>query len=811
MRFWQDVRYGVRMLIRQPGFTLIAVLTLALGIGATTAIFSVVNAVLLRPLPFRDSERLVTLWENNIKDGIERDDVSPANFLDWRERSRSFEEMAFANPWSLDYTGGTEPETWRTARVSHGFFDLLGAQPLVGRIFLAEEYQEGRNQAVVLSYGLWQRRFGGDAGIVGQKLILDDRPMTVVGVMPADFKLHLFEQEELLWQPQTPDESMRRQRRATYLKVVARLKPDATIERARAEMDSIAANLAVEYPQTNAGVGVTAAFLTEHMTGRVRPALWVLFGAVGFVLAIACTNVANLVLARGSEREREFAVRAAIGAGRGRIVRQLMTESLLLALAGGVAGLLAAVWGMDLIVALAPGDIPRLETVGPDRVAFAFSLGVSVLTAAAFGLAPALHFSKPDLSAHLKGGAASAGAVRRRLRGALIIAEVALALVLLVGAGLLLRSFARLLNADPGFASGSVIALQTFIWDRYRTPQQRAGFVAAAMEKLRNTPGVQTVGAGTSAPFLGSSMDSSLPFTVEGRPAPPPGQEPTVFYGVAASDYFASLGVPLKRGRLFNDFDTADSPRVVIINEEMARRHFPNEDPVGRSIGVRGGSRGQEAAVRRVFEIVGVVGNVLHDGLDRAPRPEYFQPFAQSPTGSIIFTVRIAGDPAAMIPALKARIWEVNETQPVYAVAALGDLISDSLRTRRFSLVLLGAFAALALVLAVTGIYGVVSHAVRQQTREIGIRAALGADAGDVMKMVIGRGLALTFAGVAVGLVAAFGLTRLMQSMLYGVEATDPLTYGVVAVLLMLAAAAACYAPARRAARVDPLQALRCE
>lgn len=810
MELWQDVRYGARMLIRQPGFTLIAVLTLALGIGATTAIFSVVNAVLLRPLPFRDPERIVTLWENNFKDGIERDDVSPANFLDWRERSRSFEEMAFANPWSLDYTGGTEPETWRAARVSRGFFEVLGAQTLLGRTFLAEEYEEGRNQTVVLSYGLWQRRFGGDPKVIGRKLMLADQPMIVVGVMPADFRLHLFEQEELLWQPQTPDESMQRQRRATYLKVVARLNPNATIEQARAEMDSIAANLAVEYPQTNAGVGATSAPLTEHMTGRVRPALWVLFGAVGFVLAIACTNVANLVLARGSEREREFAIRAAIGAGRGRMVRQLMAESLLLALAGCAGGLLAAVWGADLIVALGPGDIPRLETVGLDRVALAFTLGVSVLTAAAFGLVPALHFSKPNLNAYLKEGAASAGAVRRRLRGVLVIAEIALALVLLVGAGLLLRSFAGLLKADPGFASGSAVAVQTFIWDRYRTPQLRTEFVAAAIEKLRNTPGVQAVGVGTSVPFLDSSMNSSLPFTVEGRPAPAPGQEPTVFYGVATSDYFASLGVPLKRGRLFNDFDTADSPRVVIINEEMARRHFPNEDPVGRSINIRGGSRGQ-AAAPRVFEIVGVVGNVLHDGLDREPRPEYFQPYAQSPTGSIIFTVRTAGDPAAMIPALKARIWEVNATQPVYAIAALGDLISDSLRTRRFSLGLLGAFAALALALAVTGIYGVVSYAVRQQTREIGIRMALGAGAGDVMKMVIGRGLALTLAGVVIGLGAALGLTHLMQSMLYGVEATDPLTFAVVAVLLVLAGVAACWVPARRATRVDPLMALRCE
>ncbi|MGH9937479.1 MAG: ABC transporter permease, partial [Blastocatellia bacterium] len=545
-----------RTLLKNPGFTLVAVVTLALGVGVNTAIFSVVNGVLLRPLPFNQPERIVTLWENNSKDGIERDDVSPANFLDWRERSRSFEEMAFANPWSLDYTGKTEPETWRAARVSPGFFRILGAQAMVGRTFLPEEYETGRNQVVVLSYGLWQRRFGAEPKVVGQKLTLDGQPMTVVGVMPPEFKLHLFDREEEFWWPQTPDESMRQQRRATYLKVIARLKPGVTVEQARAEMGSIASNLGSEYPRTNAGIGVTTVSLTEKMTGHVRTALLVLLGAVAAVLLIACANVANLLLARGNEREREFAIRAAIGAGRARLARQTLTESLLLAVSGCIGGVLLAAWGIDLIVALSPGDVPRIEQVRLDRATLLFVAGLSFLTALIFGLAPAMQFSKPNLNNCLKESSqtATGGSTRRRLRSALVISEIALALVLLVGAGLLIRRFYTLLKTDPGFAADKLVALQTFIWDRYGKPDERAAYVKQVTEKMKSVPGVQAVGVTTALPFFESSMDSSYPFTIEGRPAPPAGQEPTVFATIATNDYFAAMGVPLLRGRLFSEF-----------------------------------------------------------------------------------------------------------------------------------------------------------------------------------------------------------------------------------------------------------------
>jgi len=807
----QDLRYGLRTLLKNPGFTLVAVVTLALGVGVNTAIFSVVNGVLLRPLPFNQPERIVTLWENNLKDGIERDDVSPANFLDWRERSRSFEEMAFANPWSLDYTGKTEPETWRAARVSQGFFRILGAQAMVGRAFLPEEYETGRNQVVILSYGLWQRRFGSDPKVVGQKLTLDGQPMTVVGVMPPEFKLRLFDREEALWWPQTPDESMRQQRRATYLKVIARLKPGVSVEQARAEMSSIATNLGSEYPQTNAGVGVTTVSLTEQMTGHVRTALLVLLAAVGAVLLIACANVANLLLARGNEREREFAIRSAIGAGRGRLARQTLTESLLLAVLGCVGGALLAAWGIELIVALSPVNIPRIEQVRLDRATLLFVAGLSFLTALIFGLAPALQFSKPNLSNCLKEASqtATGGSTRRRLRGALVVSEIALALVLLVGAGLLIRSFSTLLKTDPGFAADKLVALQTFIGDRYGKPDERAAYTQQVVEKMGSVPGVRAVGVTTALPFFESSIDSSYPFTVEGRPAPPVGQEPTAFATIANNDYFAVMGVPLVRGRPFSEFDKAGSAPVVMINETMARRHFRDEDPVGRKITVRGMQRGR--ATPLTFEIVGVVGDVRSEGLDKEPRPEYFRPYAQIPSSAITFVVRTDVDPANLLPTLKTRIWEVNATQPIYTVSVMADSIDASLKPRRFSLWLLSAFAALALALAVVGIYGVMSYATSQRTYEIGVRMALGAASNDILKLVLRQGMGLTLTGVGVGLLVSFALTRLMRGLLYGVGATDPLTFIVVSLLLAGVALLACYAPARRATKVDPMVALRRE
>lgn len=809
--FFQDLRFSVRTLLKRPGFTAVAVLTLTLGIGATTAIFSVVNGVLLRPLPFREPERTLVLWENNFKDGIERDDVSPANFLDWRERNGSFENIAFVNPYSLDYLDGPEPETWQTAMVSEGFFDILGANTIIGRTFTPEEYRSSGINAVVLTYGLWQRNFASDPNIVGRNLRLDDHAATIVGVLSPEFKLNLFETEKVAYAPQFPDESMSRQRRATYLKVVARLREGATVEQARGEMDTIAAGLASEYPQTNSGVGVTTVALADQMTGHVRPALLILLGAVGFVLLIGCANVANLLLARASERTREFAIRAALGAGRRRIIRQLLTESLMLSLLGGAGGLLLSVWSIDLIVALSPGNIPRIEEAGLDPATMVFAMLMTALSAVLFGLAPALQLSKPNLNEHLKEARPSASPSRHGLRSALVVVEIALAMVLLVGAGLLVRSFVSLLRTDPGFASDRVVGLQTFIWDRYTTPQQRATYVEQVLQRLQSVPGVTAAGVTTALPFFESSISSSLPFTIEGEARPPAGQEPTAFYTIATNDYFAALGVPLVSGRLFTQFDRGGAPLVILINETMAKRFFPDQDPVGKKILVRGSQRGQNAPPPPLSEIVGVVGDLRHEGLDQEPRPEYFRPYEQWLTGSIIFTVRTSGAPATVIPTLKARLWEVNSTQPIYQVATLDNLITDSLKARRFSLLLLGSLAALALVLALVGIYGVMSLATRQRTHEIGVRMALGAKGGDVLRLVMAHGLKLATAGVGLGIAGAAAMTRLMRTLLYEVSATDPLTFIQVALLLTVAAIVACYIPARRATKVDPMIALRYE
>ncbi len=817
---WQDVRYGLRVLWKKPGFTIIAVLTLALGIGASTAIFSIVYGVLLRPLPFKQPEEIVTLWENNTKDGLERDDVSPANFLDWRERSQSFAAMASVNPYSVDYVGKAEPETWQAVLVSEGFFDLLALSPHLGRTFLTEEYRGGINfddnrkinsVAVMLSHGLWQRRFGSDPALVGQTLTLDGMTATVVGILPPEFQLNLFEEEKHVYLPQAPDESWQQQRRASYLKVLGRLQPGVSLEQARAEMQTIAGHLEAQYPQTNGGLGVTVVALPEHLTGKVRPALWILFGAVGFVLLIACANVANLLLARGSEREREFAIRAAVGAQRSRLLRQLLTESLLLAVMGCAAGLLLAFWSIDAILALSPGNIPRLDQAGIDRMTLLFAVGLSAATALIFGVAPALQFSRPNLHNYLKEASltTTGSRTRRRLRSALVVVEIALSLVLLIGATLLLRSFFGLVQTDPGFAADRVVALQAFIWDRYPKPEQRVAFTEQVIDKLKTVPGVTDVGLTTALPFLESSLDASLPFTIEGQPPPPPGQEPTIYWTVANPEYFSAMGMRLQRGRAFNEFDRRDAPPVTIINETLARRYFPNEDPVGRKLMVRGRQRG--SAPPQPVEIIGVVSDVRHDGLDQQPRAEHYRPFTQISNGSTIFVVRTSVDPATLISTLKARFWEVNSAQPLYAVDTLDNLVAQSLRGRRFSLLLLSVFAGLALLLAMIGIYGVMSFITAQRTHEIGIRMALGADARDILKLILRRGLQLTGMGTGFGLAAALLLTRFLQTMLYGISTFDPLTFASVAVLLMGVALAACWLPARRAMKTDPLVALRYE
>lgn len=808
--FFRDLRFGIKSLWKRPGFTAVVIVTLALGVGANAAIFSVINNVLLQPLPYADPDRVVTVWENNTREGIARDDVSPANFFDLRDRQQSFSDLAFANPNSLDYLGGSEPEVLRAALVSKGFFQALGTGAILGRTFLPEEYDAGKNDVVVMSYGTWLRRFAADKNIVGHTLTLDGRPTTVVGVMPPQFRLYLFDREEELWAPQVPNEAMKQHRKATYLKVVGRLKPNVTLEQAQADLNNIAAQLSQEYPNTNQGLGMSAVTLPEHLKGKWRRALLVLFGAVGLVLFIACANIANLLLARGAEREREFAIRAAIGAGRGRLIRQLLIESSIYGVLGCISGLLLAQWAIDLIVTANPGNIPRIDQVHLSASTLVFTTVVGFLATVLFGLGPAVQFSKANFRAALKDLdiTTTANAVRNRLRSALVVAQIALAVVLLIGAGLLLRSFVRLLNVDPGFASDKVVAVQAFIWDRYNKPEQREAYTTETLSRVEALPGVLAAGVTSSIPLLESSQTSSLPFVVEGRPEPPSGQEPVAQFTVASANYFPALGAQLLAGRLFNQFDTNKSARVAVVNETMARHNWPGENPIGRKFTLKRGARDLRGGP---VEVIGVVTDQRQDGLDKAAREEFFIPYSQSPTGSLIFVVRTSGEPESLLPQLKAAIWETNKTQPFYAVSTLDQLVDDSLKARRFNLMLLGGMAVLALTLAAIGIYGVMSFITRRRTHELGIRIALGAQAKDILSLVVGHGMGLTVMGLGIGLVASFALTRLMASLLFDIGTTDFITYASISCLLAVVALLACYIPARRATKVDPLVALRYE
>jgi putative ABC transport system permease protein len=799
---FQDLRYGARMLIKKPGFTLIALITLSLGIGATTALFSVVNGVLIRPLAYRDEARIVTLWQSNLKSGVEREETSPANYLDWRERLQTCESISAIEPFGHSMIGEGEPERFRSWVVTENFFEILGAAPLHGRTFLPEEYGAGRGNVIVLGYGLWQRRFGGDPQLLGRQLSLNGQPHTVVGIMPPEFQ---YPAGRELWAPRGPRESDRRIRGGSYIKVIGKLKPGRTIEQSQAEIATVAAQLAAEYPQTNANVGGVVAPIREVIVGQARRGLLVLFGAVGFVLLIACANIAGLLLARGAERTRELAIRAALGAARARLFRQLLLESLLLAAGGGLGGLLLADWLIDAILALSPANLPRLDQIALDPAACGFAIVVTLLTSLVFGLAPAIHLTRSDIQSTLKdeGRSATGGEGRRRLRYLLVVSEIAMAMALLIGAGLLIRSFVTLMRVNPGFAVERGLTLEVQI-GRNRTPEQMATFVAQATERLRSLPGVRAAGLTTALPFHDNQIILPTTFQIVDQPVAP-NQEMTAYGLGVTPDYLPALGAPLLRGRQFTDFDKADSAPIVMINQTLAHRHWPLEDPIGKKISFD--SFGQTVS----REIVGVIGDVRPRGLDSEPRPEIYQPYAQSPFGSVTWLVRTTSDPLSLLPAVKEKIREVNPTQTFASIATLDQLLDRSIGERRFNLFLLGSFAALALLLAGVGIYGLISFTTAQRTQEIGIRMALGAQAGDVLRLVLVQGMRLAIAGAALGIAAALGLTRLMESLLFGVGAVDPLTFTVVSSLLLSVAFVACWIPARRAAKVDPIIALRSE
>ncbi|HKQ52489.1 MAG TPA: ABC transporter permease [Pyrinomonadaceae bacterium] len=802
----QDLRYAVRMLIKRPGFTAVAVLTLALGIGANSAIFSVVNAVLLRPLPFAEPDRLVYAEGGDLRDGSKAGSISPPDFLDYREQNHVFERLAAFMPMSFTVTGdGSASERVSAALVSHGFFETLGTMPLPGgRTFLAEEELDGRNTVAILSYGLWQRRYAGDPKIVGKTIAVNGETATIVGVMPQGFE---YPREAQLWYPipfKGPETSTRR---FHFLRGVGLLKPGVTLAQAQADINSIARQLERQYPESNTNFSMGLTLLTEWTVGEMRPTLLILLAAVGFVLLIACANVANLSLARGASRAREVAIRSALGASRGRVVRQLLTESVVTALVGGALGLLLAMWGVDLLVSLSPENLPRVKEVTTDWRVLGFTLVVSVLTGVMFGLFPALATSKTNLTETLKeGGRGAAGAGRQRLRGLLVVAEVALSLVLLVGAGLLVKSFLRLSSVDVGFVPTNVLSMQLSLPPtNYSDPRRRANFYDQLAGRLESLPGVQAAGTVSELPLSGQENDTF--FNIEGKPAAAFGstENDANIRGISPA-YFHALGVPLVKGRFFEQRDNMDSPKVVIVNDSFVKRYLPGEEALGKHLIIDYGPEPFKA------EIVGVVGGIRHSSLAQAePSAEMYVSVLQAPSFRTNLVVRAAGDPVQLTAAIRSEVQALDKDLPIYNVKTMEQHISASAAQPRFRTLLLGIFACVALVLAGIGIYGVISYSVTQRTHEIGLRVALGAQRGDVLRLVVWQGMRMALVGICLGVAGAFVVTRVMSSFLFGVSATDSLTFVGVSLLLAVVSFLACYLPARRATKVDPMVALRYE
>jgi putative ABC transport system permease protein len=799
---WQDLRYGARMLLKAPGFTSIAVITLALGIGANTAIFSVVNAVLLRPFPYEAPERLVILQES-ISGGAGIT-VSYPNFADWRAQNTVFSTMAAVRSLeSFNLTGTGEPERLQGRIVSAEFFSTLGIKPLLGRDFLAEEDRPGATPAAILSHGFWQRRFGEDPGVIGKQLTLNNQSFTVVGIIPAGFQYG--PEADVTVPIGLQAERFKQRGKDPGISVVARLKPEVSQQHAETELNLIAARLERQYPESNTGRRVLLTPLHESFVGDVRQPLLILLGSVGLVLLIACANVANLLLVRASARRKEMAVRVALGAGRVRIMRQLLTESVLLSALGAALGILLAFWGTSLIISQVPDGIPRLHEARVDAPVLVFTLAVSLLTGLLFGLAPALQASRPNLTEGLKEGERGSSGRRQQLRGVLVVCEVALTLALLVGAGLLIQSFRRVLQVDPGFKARNLLTMQVSV--NNNDGHQVANFFEQLQQEVRGLPGVHSVAVSNGLPLGGANQP---PFIIEGQQRPEPGKEPVGIRYTVSPDYFRALGIELLKGRVFAAQDTPDTQPVVIIDEVLARQYFPDEDPLGKRMT-------QALPDAPSLEIVGVVRHVEHDSLDgQAPaRAQFYLNFYQIPVERlpaqvrrINLLVRTEVDPSSLAPAVRGQVAALNKDQAVFNVRTMEQIVEQSVAPRRFSMLLLTVFAAVALVLAGVGIYGMMSYAVAQRTREIGVRMALGAQVGDVLKLVIGEGMKLALFGVALGLVASVAMTRTIKSLLFGVSATDPATFAAIAVLLALVALLACFVPARRATQVDPMIAL---
>ena len=809
--FFRDLRYAVRLLIKSPGFTAVALLSIALGIGANTTVFSVINAVLLKSLPYKDASTLVLLWGDSRGEPSLRNhsQISATDVADFRKQAGVFEEVATYGGWNAIMSGGGEAERVPAIQVGDGFFKIMKGKPLLGRVFTPEEQEDGKDFVIVLSYSLWQRRFGGDPNIIGKTVSLSGRPYNIVGVMDSDFHPlpeSLVLPEGQFYRPvaEAYDDSARDER---HLRAIARLKPGVTVEQARTEASVIAQRLEQEHPLTNKGQGAFVVSMTDEIVGGIRPTLLMVFGAVIFVLLVACANVANLLLARASVRYKEITIRSAIGAARSQLVRQLLTESLLLSLVGGALGLLFALWGTGLVSSAGSRINPMFRDIHLDTRVLLFTFGISVLTGLIFGLAPALQVSKPNLVESLKeaGRGSGSSATRNRLRSVLVVSEIAMTLVLLVCAGLLIRTVMRLRSVDTGFNSQNILAMNIGLPSiKYPKPENQIAFFKQVTERIAALPGVKAAGTTSVLPLSDNFDGRGL--LVEDHPRPR-GEEITVDLYVATPGYLKAMEIPLLKGRSITDQDVSDSQNIALINKTMAAQLWANQDPLGKRIRFPG----SEKRPQPWRTIVGIVSDVSQYALDKKPPMQIYIPHSQFPTSFNTIVVKTATDPVALTNAVRREIVAVDQEQAVSNVTTLQQLMGESISVRRFFMLLLLVFAALALVLAAVGIYGVMSYVASQRTHEIGIRMALGAQAKDVLKLIIGNGMTLALIGVATGLAGAFALTRLLTGLLFGVAATDSLTFVSVSVGLIAVALIACYIPARRATKVDPLVALRYE
>lgn len=804
----KDINYAIRSLLKRPGSTAIALITLALGIGVNTAIFSAVDSVLLRPLPFQDPQALVAIWEHSPSIGIARNEMAPANYFDLRNQKQVFDGVAAFGDLSVNLTGEGEPERLEGQLVAANTFTLLGVQPALGRTFSPDEEQLGQHRVAVLSDALWRRRFNRSVDVINRQITLNGESFTVVGVMPPSFFFPVREIE--LWVPWAMGPEQASGRGDHYLRVLARLKPGVNRERANTEAEALAARLATDYPRTNEGLGFVVNSFQRDYVGDLRRPILILFAAVGLVLLIACANVANLMLAQATTRRRETAIRMALGASRWAIVRQTLIESLLLALAGGLAGVLGAVWGVEALSKLLPESLSKLQAVSIDARVCLFTLIVVGLTAVAFGVVPALHAARANPGDALNeiGRDAAGGASGHYARRVLVVSEVALAVMLLVGAGLLIRSFQQLRQVDIGFKPDNLVTMRMVLpLPKYLKPETRNAFYEELLRRVDEIPGVESAGMITFLPL--SNIGMKFNFSVEGRSTPSDANMPFALYRVISPDYFRALGIPLQRGRFFDGSDTAEAPAVVVINRHLAERFWPGEDPTGKRLKIGPADSPNPWAI-----VVGVVGNVRQAGLYGEQQSEIYVPYAQERRVWAIprdLVVRTNVDPASLAGAVRDAVWAVDKDQPVSNVKTMDQVFAAATSRERFQVLLLGLFATLALVLACVGLYGVISYAVVQRTHEIGVRMALGAQAGDVLKLVIRQGMMMTIIGLAIGIVGGLAATRVMSEMLYGVTATDAVTYISMGGLLLVVAFLACYIPARRATKVDPLTALRYE